>query len=135
MNPDCLIPILEQGDLLTWVEAAAAVGGAWLGLFAVSKYLGKREPPRLALRFDGELKFPVDADVPIRRFFALLLDVVHDGLVGHMARTRHEVPPTPYVSAPEYPTESPKVGQHLSGGLALDPLHQLTYRDMLDRDA
>ena len=58
MNPDCLIPILEQGDLLTWVEAAAAVGGAWLGLFAVSKYLGKREPPRLALRYDEEATPP-----------------------------------------------------------------------------
>ena len=43
MNPDCLIPILEHGDLLTWAGAAAAVGAAWLGLFAMSKYLGNQK--------------------------------------------------------------------------------------------
>ena len=54
MNPDCLIPLLEHGDLLTWAGAAAAAGAAWLGLFAGLKYLlGKRETPQLALR--GEL--------------------------------------------------------------------------------
>jgi hypothetical protein len=60
----------------------------------------------------------------------LLLDVVHDGFVGHMARARHKVPPPPYVPTPEFPTESLEFDQHLSRGLALDPLHQLTYRDM-----
>ncbi len=55
MNPDCLSPLLEHGDLLTWVGAAAAAGAAWLGLFAVSKYLGKQETPRLAFREDEEV--------------------------------------------------------------------------------
>lgn len=55
MNPDCLIPLLEHGDLLTWAGTAAAVGAAWLGLFGVSEYLGKREPPRLALRYGEEV--------------------------------------------------------------------------------
>ena len=58
MNPDCLIPLLEHGDLLTWVGAAAAAGAAGGGLFAVSKYLGKREAPRLALRDDEEVAAP-----------------------------------------------------------------------------
>jgi hypothetical protein len=58
MNPECLISLLEHGDLLTWVGAAAAAGAAWLGLFAVSKYLGKREALRLALRYDEEVTAP-----------------------------------------------------------------------------
>jgi hypothetical protein len=58
MNPHCLIPLLEQGDLLTWAGAAAAAGAAWVGLLAVSKYLGKREAPRRALGHDGEVGAP-----------------------------------------------------------------------------
>ena len=50
MNPDCLIPLLGHGDLVTWVGAGAAAGATWLGLVAVSKCLGKGEAPRLALR-------------------------------------------------------------------------------------
>lgn len=50
MNPDCLSPLLEYGDPLTWVGAAAAAGVAWGGLLAVSKYLWKREAPGLSGR-------------------------------------------------------------------------------------
>jgi hypothetical protein len=60
MNPDCLIPLLERGDPLIWVGPAAAAGVAWMGLLAVSKYLGKREGsglsrrrPRSASRVEG----------------------------------------------------------------------------------
>jgi hypothetical protein len=38
MNPDCLIPILEHGDLLTLAGGAAAIGAALLLLSVVFSY-------------------------------------------------------------------------------------------------
>ena len=62
------------------------------------------------------------------RLRLLGLNILHDHLIGHIARTSHKVPSSPDMTSPILLPYVWKLHQYLPRGLAFDILHQLTCR-------
>jgi len=78
----------------------------------------------------SRLKFSINLEISVGRLNPLLLNVLHDYLIGHITRTGHKVPPVPQMPPPKRSTQTLVFHQHLPRGLPLYRLSQFADRDV-----